>query len=393
MNMKNKNLLILTNNFPDKYDKYPGEIFVKEQVKLLKDYFKNIYVISPVAYGMDHLRKTNYQHYNFDNVYVFFPKYFNFPLFYFYFRNCWSFLASRATFNLINKMNLEFDLIHAHFTWPSGVIATRLKKKLKTPVVITEHISPRKLKGFVYKKDPLYMKTFLDSNAIIRMNNSDMPLFNKMEVPSYKVFFVPNGFDSEKFSILNVDSCRTKLELPRNKKIILNVGNLYHEVKGHKYLIEAMSEVIKHRKDVLCIIVGKGKLYPEIKKQIESLGLNNYVKLAGGKPYYEIPIWMNACDVFVLPSLSESFGVVQIEAMACGKPVVATRNGGSEEIIVSNDYGLICDPARPKELAENILLSLDKNWNSEKIVSYVSQFSLQVVSKRILDIYDSVLSN
>lgn len=190
-----------------------------------------------------------------------------------------------------------------------------------------------------------------------------------------------------------MDHCRAKLELPTNRKIVLNVGNLYHKVKGHKYLIEAMSEVIKHRKDVLCIIIGSGKLYPELKKQIESLGLNNYIKLIGGKPSYEIPIWMNACDVFVLPSLRESFGIVQIEAMACGKPVVATRNGGSEEIIVSKDYGLICDPARPKELANNILLSLDKSWDSEKIVSYVSQFSLSVIGNRILDIYDSALSN
>jgi len=391
--MKNKNLLILTNNFPDKYDKYPGEIFVKEQVKLLEDYFKNIYVISPVAYGMEYLRKTSYKNYNFDNVYVFFPKYLNFPLFYSYSRNWWSYLESRAIYKLIKKMNIKFDLIHAHFTWPSGVNAARLKNKLKIPLIITEHISPRKLKRFINKKDPLYIKTFSDSNAIIRVNCSDIPLFNKMEVPSHKVFFVPNGFDSNKFSILNVDSCRTKLELPTNKKIILNVGNLYHEVKGHKYLIEAMSEVIKYRKDVLCIIVGRGRLYSELKKQIESLELSNYVKLAGGKPYYEIPIWMNACDVFVLPSLSESFGVVQIEAMACGKPVVATRNGGSEEIIVSNDYGLICDPARPRELAENILLSLDKNWDSKKIISYVSQFSLSVVNNRILEIYDSVLSN
>jgi teichuronic acid biosynthesis glycosyltransferase TuaC len=70
--------------------------------------------------------------------------------------------------------------------------------------------------------------------------------------------------------------------------------------------------------------------------------------------------WWRVMYMFVLPSLSESFGVVQLEAMACRKPVVATYNGGSEEIITSEEYGLLCQPANPKELAEKILLALDK---------------------------------
>ncbi|BBL66263.1 Glycosyl transferase, group 1 [Methanosarcina mazei TMA] len=391
INMKNKNLLILTNNFPDKYDKYTQEIFVKEQVKLLKDYFKNVYVISPVAYGVDYLRKTTYENYKFDNVYVFFPKYFNFPLFYFYFRNCWSYLGDRETFKLINKMNLNFDLIHAHFTWPSGVIATRLKKKLKTPLVITEHISSGKLKATIFKKDSLYIKTFSESNAIIRVNNKDISLFHKIDIPSNKVFSVPNGYDSNKFSVLNMEDCRIKLELPTDKKIILNVGNLYGEVKGHKYLIEAMNEVIKHRKDVLCIIVGSGILHHKLKNQIESLGLSDYIKLAGGKPYYEIPIWMNACDVFVLPSLNEGNPTVMFECLGCGKPFVGTKVGGIPEIIVSNDYGLLCDPAKPKELAENILLALDKNWNKKKILNYAEQYRWENIAEQIQQIYCHVL--
>ncbi|MDI3541356.1 MAG: hypothetical protein PWQ62_270 [Candidatus Methanomethylophilaceae archaeon] len=80
---------------------------------------------------------------------------------------------------------------------------------------------------------------------------------------------------------------------------------------------------------------------------------------------------MNACDLFVLPSLSESFGVVQIEALACGKPVVATRNGGSEEVIISDDYGLLVDPANPNELREKIIEAPDKDWDREKILVYV----------------------
>ncbi|MBE9593771.1 MAG: glycosyltransferase, partial [Proteobacteria bacterium] len=96
------------------------------------------------------------------------------------------------------------------------------------------------------------------------------------------------------------------------------------------------------------------------------------------------------CDVFVLPSLRESFGVVQIEAMACGKPIVATRNGGSEEIITSEDYGLLCGPANPEELAEKILIALDKEWDGEKIRGYAERFRWENIVKEIVKVYKAV---
>ena len=101
---------------------------------------------------------------------------------------------------------------------------------------------------------------------------------------------------------------------------------------------------------------------------------------------------MNASDLFVLPSLSESFGIVQIEAMACGVPVVATINGGSEEIITSEDYGLLVEPANPEDLAEKILIALNKEWDKEKIRKYAEQFTWERIAERIHEIYCRVVS-
>ncbi|RLE45663.1 glycosyltransferase family 4 protein, partial [Candidatus Woesearchaeota archaeon] len=179
--------------------------------------------------------------------------------------------------------------------------------------------------------------------------------------------------------------------IPLNQTILLNVGGVYDEVKGGKYLIEAMQKVVKYRKDVLCTIVGGGKLKGKLERQIRKAGLEDHVKLVGGRPHDEIPIWMNACDLFVLPSLRESFGVVQIEAMACGKPVVATYNGGSEEIITSADYGLLCEPANPGELAEKILIALDKEWDCDKIWEYAEQFTWENITEEIVAVYKSVI--
>jgi glycosyltransferase involved in cell wall biosynthesis len=99
---------------------------------------------------------------------------------------------------------------------------------------------------------------------------------------------------------------------------------------------------------------------------------------------------MGACDLFVLPSLRESFGVVQIEAMACGKPVVATINGGSDEIIISSDYGRLVELNDPQALAENIDIALDKEWNEEKIIEYVEQYQWTNIAGEILQVYGNI---
>lgn len=387
--MKSNNLLVISNDFPNADNKYVREIFVKEQIMFLKEYFENIYVVSPIAIGMEFLRKTHYENYRFENIHVYFPKYFNCPLFFKYCRDGWIYFEEKAIQKLIRVESLQFDLIHAHFTWHSGAVAVKLKEKYNVPVVITEHTS-QTFTDAIEKKEPQFIRSWNLCDAIIRVRKGDIPLFKSVGIPMNKVHYIPNGYNHSAFLNLDSQKCRKKLGLPSKGKIILNVGNLYDKAKGHRYLIEAMNKVIEQRKDVLCFIVGGGMLETKLKKQIHSTGLENYVKLVGSKPYSEIPLWMNACDVFVLPSLRESFGVVQIEAMGCGKPIVATYNGGSEEIITSGDYGLLCEPANSNELAKNILSALDTSWDAKKIKEYSIQFTWEEVGKKILQVYSKI---
>lgn len=104
-------------------------------------------------------------------------------------------------------------------------------------------------------------------------------------------------------------------------------------------------------------------------------------------------MWINAGDLFVLPSLVENFGVVNIEALACGKPVISTINGGSEEVITSEEYGLLCPPRDPECLAEKILMALNKEWDREKIRKYAEQFDWRNIARQIFKVYEDVLSN
>lgn len=386
--MKYKNLLVITNNFPDEDDLYARDIFVKAQINSLKQYFDNIYVISPLAYGVAYLRKTKYSNYRCDNLHVYFPKYPNFPLFYYHGRKFWLDFEKRAIFNLITQENIQFDLVHAHFTWPSGAVAVELKKKYHVPVVITEHTHITLYKE-LEKMSKEYLDTWKLCDAIIRVNKKDIPLIASYNIDRSKIYHVPNGFDQSKMKIIPSEIARKRLGIPLNVKLILNIGRLSEE-KGQKYLIDAMKEITESRNDVLCIIGGKGPLKKELQKQISDLALENFVKLIGFVPDNLLPVWMNACDTFVLPSLSESFGIVQIEAMACGKPVVATYNGGSEEIITSDDYGYLVNPASPSELSAKINLSLEKTWDCAKILKYSHEYKWSGVVKQIVSVYQKV---
>ena len=263
----------------------------------------------------------------------------------------------------IDKNNIKFDLIHSHFTWSAGYVGAKLKEKYNVPFVVTAHgydIYDLPFRDEEWKEKIEYVLNTAD--YIITASNSNLECIKKLNVKS-PVRVIPNGFRSDLFYQRDSNNCKKKtLSLPPNKKIILTVGNLI-EVKGHKYLSEAMKEIVKHRKDILCIIVGEGKLKNKLKNQIKKLGLKDHVKLAGGKPHNEIPLWVSACDIFVLPSLAEENPTVMFECLGGGKPFIGTKVGGIPEIITSEDYGFLVEPANPKELAEKILIALDKEWD------------------------------
>ena len=112
-----------------------------------------------------------------------------------------------------------------------------------------------------------------------------------------------------------------------------------------------------------------------------------------GKPPNEIPSLMSAADIFVLPSLSESFGIVQIEAMACGVPVIATLNGGSEEIITSENFGfLVSNPNDYKYIAEKINEAIWKDWNEKMIIEHANVFSWEKIVVKICKLYREALN-
>jgi glycosyltransferase involved in cell wall biosynthesis len=199
-----------------------------------------------------------------------------------------------------------------------------------------------------------------------------------------------NGYDSSLFYPKDLKKCRKLLNLPYDKFIILTVGNLL-EVKGHKYLIEAVSEVILSRQNILCIIVGDGILKEKLDTQIKSAGLENHVKLVGGKPHGTIPLWMNASNLFVLSSLNEGNPIVMLESIGVGLPFIGTKVGAIPEIIYSEDYGLLVNPDDSKDLAKKISTAMDKKWDKRKIIDYSDNFSWDNIAEHLQKLYMSLI--
>ena len=207
-----------------------------------------------------------------------------------------------------------------------------------------------------------------------------------------KIYYLFNGFDKKALPCMNSKECRRILGLPFAKKILLNVGILI-EVKGHKYLINAMKEVINARTDVLCIIIGDGPLRKKLQQRVKELELSEYIKLVGPKPHNEIFLWMKAADVFVLPSLNEGTPTVMFEALGAGLPFIGTSVGGVPDIITSDEYGLLVDPANPEDLSSKILFALEKKWDKTKIMEYAEQFSWKRIAKYLIKLYERMLTN
>lgn len=237
----------------------------------------------------------------------------------------------------------------------------------------------------------LITKTLNISDSIIVTSKSWINKIESICGVRKDIYSIPNGFDPNKFQSISQQETRLKLGLPRDKKILINIGHL-EEYKGQKYLIEAIADVVKWRSDFQVYIIGSGSLQEKLYKLISDLKLENFIIFAGGnKPHDEIPYWLNSCDLFILPSIAEGNPTVMFECLGCGKPFVGTKVGGVPDIVISEEYGLLCEPANSKDLAEKILYGLTKEWDSKKIIKYAEQFTWENIARKVVEVYENTL--
>ncbi len=288
-------------------------------------------------------------------------------------------------------------IVHVHtasyFSFLENSIYVLVSKFFQKKIVLHVHGG-----SFIlfFRGAPSLLKQFIKfilsiSDQVISLSTYWQNCFvNEIGIDISKIRVVSNGYKGSLFFPMDMKNCRESLNLPLNKKLILSIGGL-SEIKGHKYLIEAMSKVLRHRKDVFCIIIGEGDLKNKLEEQIKLAGFSAYIKLIGDVSHEKIPLWINSCDIFVLPSLIEGSPTVMFEALVCGKPFVGTNVGSIPEVITSNIYGMLSEPKDSNNLADTILCSLDKNWDKILLVKHARKFKFENIVKMISLVYTEVL--
>ena len=386
-----RTLLVIAPDFPDEANRYIGGVFVKHQLEPVRKAFGRVVVIAPVPLSGGRVASDRFcRDYRYGNVEVYFPRALFVP------RRLrlplleWTKphldFRARAVERLVRAEGIRFDLVHAHFTWPSGHIARRLKEAYGVPSVLTVHEDSGWLAEEAEAAHPLVMAAWRAQDAIVRVNRRDVPLLERYNP---HVLSIPNGYPPE-FRPLDRDDCRRRLDLPPGAKVLFSLGYLV-EQKGFAHLVEAMRSVADARDDVVCCIGGSGPLREELQGRIDALDLADRVRLLGFVEDALVPVWMNAADLFVMSSLNEGNPTVMFEALGCARPFVGTRVGGIPEIIDADDYGLLVEPADPDELANAILAALEKEWEIDRIREYGRQFSWEAIGQRLLEVYARLL--
>lgn len=271
------------------------------------------------------------------------------------------YLGKIANTNITPTLPLEllkedFDIIHTHLPTPWSadwsVIFAKLKKR---PVILTYH-NDIVAKGFASYVAKFY--NFTSLNFVLRIAKkiiiTQLKYFEHspyLEKYKDKIEVVPVGVDTGRFKPLNVDEEEHTL-------LFLSVLDRFHEYKGLEYLLKALKTVKDEIRDVRLIVGGDGELKTYYQEMANRLGIGDNVEFVGFIPDSKLVEYYNRCSVFVLPSYSsdqEGFGIVLLEALACGKPVVTTEIVGVSNDVHEFNAGVVVKPCDVKSLADAIL--------------------------------------
>ncbi len=287
-------------------------------------------------------------------------------------------------FRRIQRDSKKIDIIHAHSFYPAGYAAVILGDKYGIPVVITEHSSSivaKKLNGF--QEDLLKVCVEKSAKFICVGNALRQSVINYTHTVK-KIYVIPNMVDNR--FVPNNDATQ------REPFFYVSIGNLIHS-KRFDLTIKSFAMCFKGQEQIKLKIIGDGELSSELRSLAEELDVAQQVLFMGRLSRDEVVRELQASHAFVLPSDFETFGVVYIEAMACGLPVIGTKNGGADDIITPADGYLVNVDSLDelKEAMEECYRSY-QTFDRTKIADCCKKrFGEERVSSEIKALYDKLM--
>ncbi|MHB8375807.1 MAG: glycosyltransferase [Dehalococcoidia bacterium] len=303
------------------------------------------------------------------------------------------------------REGLAYDLVHSHY-WMSGRVGAHLAERwgarhvamfhtlgeVKNRARITEHETALRIDA--------ERTVAASADAVVVASEHERRLLASLYgVDASRVSVVPCGVDLDLFTPMDKDEARRRLRLRDGERIILFVGRI-EPLKGIDVLIGAAAQLHDDENFRVLIVGGDARTEAEV-EQLRSLaarlGVDHHIAFVGAVAHDELPLYYNAADVCVVPSYYESFGMVAVESMACGTPVVASRVGGLASTIRDGETGYLISWRCPEPFAERLELLLG---NDELRASFgraareaVERFRWANVADAISSLYGSLLSN
>ena len=282
----------------------------------------------------------------------------------------------------IVKKEGPIDIIHAQSSLWGGISAAYISEKYNIPLVITEHSSVERGPYVKNSYVPFIRDSYKKAKKVITVGNG---LKNEIQALSGRndIEVIGNLVDLSKFTI--------KKRIQNEKFIFFSLAFLEGE-KGFDTLIKAFAKKFKD-KEAMLYIGGDGSQRAWLEALAQENGVKKQIIFLGALSRDDVAKWMNKCDCFVLPSRYETFGVVYIEALASGRPVIGALNGGAEDII-NNLNGYLVPIDDIDKLAEKMLELYKKidSYNEEEIRSdCLKRFSPEVIVNKIISVYKEVL--
>jgi len=282
----------------------------------------------------------------------------------------------------------QIDILHCH-GYKADVIGFLACRQSEVKKIATLHgwWTGRSLKLKFYNfLDYLAVRKF---DKVIAVSEPIRGTLARRGMPPDRLLCIENGVDIKRAGAANGDRIRSELKLPYGKTVLGMVGRLSRE-KGHRYLFSA----IQAMDDVILLVVGNGPLEAKLRRLAENLHIREKVVFVGFKP--DVSDYLAATDIFVLPSLTEGLPLALLEAMAAGKPVVASDVGGIPTVIGDKKEGLLVRPKDPVALKEAITVLINDKDLAKRLTANAMElagrrFSVEKMAKSYEETYTDIM--
>lgn len=294
----------------------------------------------------------------------------------------WSWLTQRLVDRYVRRFGVP-DLIHAHNSLWAGYSAAGVSKKYSIPFCITEHSTAFPTVSIPRFAVPFVRRAYSKSGTVIAVSRS-IATSMLPYMDGRNPVIIPNVVDTDFFGLPFVPRGRSAY-------VFLGIGHLTAR-KGFHVLVEAFAKAFSNNPGVYLEIGGDGPERERLQRLCHSLGIENRVRLLGALSRTQVREAMWRANAFVLPSLVETFGVVLIEALATGLPVVSTYCGGPEEI-VSPEVGILVKPGHESELGRALKdMYVSNLFSSQAARAYaIRRYGQKSVGAMLLDTYSKLL--